>query len=226
MRESLEELIIENANLIYKIANMFRNSGNDMEDLKQVGKMGFIEAYQHFNPEHGVKFTTYAYPYIYGAISKYVRENKGVKISRELTKLYYKIEKASLLLMQRLYREPTTLELANELGIDEAIINEALLSKNTIHSIDEPVGTKDKELTLHEVICDSSIVDIDDKILLEEALNDLTEEEYQLVENRYMKDLTQTEVANMLHTSQVQVSRKEQKVMKKLRSLCFKSPWC
>lgn len=218
MKESLEELIVENANLIYKIANMFRNSNCDMEDLKQVGKMGFIEAYQHFDSSHGVKFTTYAYPYIYGAISKYVRENKGLKISRELTKLYYKIEKASLLLTQRLYREPTTLELANELGLPEDIIIEALLSKNTIHSIDEPVGKKEKELTLHEVIQDPVTIDIDDHMMLEEALQYLTEEEYALVENRYMKELTQSEVASLLHTSQVQVSRKEQKVMKKLRS--------
>lgn len=218
MDESLEHLITVNANLIYKIANMFRNSGNDMDDLIQVGKMGFVEAYQHFNKEYGVKFTTYAYPYIYGAISKYVRENKGIKISRELTKLYYKIEKVSLLLTQRLYREPTTLEIANELGLEEWMINEALLSKNSIHSIDEPVGQKDKELTLHEVISSPNKIDIEDKILLEEALNDLTEEEYQLIENRYMKELTQTEVANILQTSQVQVSRKEQKVIKKLRN--------
>lgn len=215
--ESLETLLEENANLIYKIANMFR-SRDDIEDLKQVGKMGFIEAYQHFDASYNVKFTTYAYPYIYGAISKYVRENKGMKISRELTKLYYKIEKATLLLTQRLYREPTSLELSEELGIPEELVVDALLSKNTIHSIDETVGNKDKELTLHEVISDPNIVDIDFRIMLEDALNDLTDEEYKLVEDRYMKNLTQSEVASLLHTSQVQVSRKEQKVMKKLRS--------
>lgn len=218
MKESLEDLIVENAKLIYKIANMFRNSGSDMEDLKQVGKLGFIEAYNHYDPSHGVKFTTYAYPYIYGAISKYARENRGIKISRELTKLYYKIEKATLLLTQQLYREPTLEELSQQLGISEDIISDVLLSKNIIHSIDETVATKEKELTLHEVISAPVIIDIDDQIMLEDALKYLTEDEYELVQNRYMRELTQSEVANLLNTSQVQVSRKEQKVMKKLRT--------
>lgn len=215
--ETLEDLIIENANLIYKIANMFKNSGSDMEDLKQVGKLSFIEAYKNYDPSYNVKFTTYAYPYIYGGISKYVRENRGIKISRELTKLYYKIDKLTLLMSQKLMREPTIEELANFSGIDEYTLTEAILSRSTIHSIDEPVGNEDKDLTLHEIIADD-IPDLDNKIMLEEALSKLSLEEYELINNRYMKDLTQTEIATMLGTSQVQVSRKEQKVMKKLRN--------
>lgn len=215
--EQLEDLIIDNAKLIYKIANMFKNSGSDMDDLKQAGKLGFIEAYKNYDPSYNVKFTTYAYPYIYGEISKYVRENRGVKISRELTKLYYQIDKLTLLMSQKLYREPTISELALESGIDEYTLTEAILSRNIIHSIDEPVGHEDKDLTLHEVIADDC-PDLDSKMMLQSALSQLSEEEYELVNNRYMKDLTQTEIANMLGTSQVQVSRKEQKVMQKLKT--------
>lgn len=216
--ESLENLIVENANLIYKIANMFKNSGNDMEDLKQVGKLGFVEAYQNYDPSYNVKFTTYAYPYIYGSISKYVRENKGIKISRELTKLYYQIDKLTLLMSQKLMREPTISELASFSGIDEYTLTEAILSRNVIHSIDEPVGHEDKDLTLHEVIADDS-PDLENKMMLEYALSQLSEDEYNLINNRYMKDLTQTEIAKMLGTSQVQISRKEQKVLKKLNHI-------
>ena len=215
--ETLENLVVENVNLIYKIANMFRNSGCDMEDLKQAGKLGLISAYQHFEDNRGVKFTTYAFPYIYGEISKYVRENKGIKVSRELTKLYYRIERTRLLLMQELYREPTIKEIADYLGMEESMIADSILSKNNIHSIDDSVGNGENDLTYHELIADKE-EDIDQKIMLEDALNHLSEEEYCLVQSRYFKDLTQTEVASILGTSQVQVSRQEQKVMKKLRN--------
>jgi len=215
--EKIDNLIMENANLIYKIVNMFRNSGCEIEDLKQAGVVGFIEAYQHFDDTRNVKFTTYAYPYIYGSISKYVRENRGIKISREITKLYYKIEKARLFLMQDLMREPTITELSMMLGIEEDVLGEALLSKNSLMSIDETVGNDENDLTLHEVLADK-LYDIDEKILLDDALSMLTSDEYELVKNRYFDELTQSEVASKLHTSQVQVSRKEQKVMKKLRT--------
>lgn len=215
--EKIEILIEENAKLIYKIANMFRNSGCDLEDLKQAGVLGFIEAYQNFEDDRNVKFTTYAYPYVYGSISKYVRENKGIKISRDITKLYYKIEKARLSLIQVLMREPTVKELACELGTTEEVLNEALISRNRLMSIDESVGSGENDLTLHEVIADKSY-DVDERILLEDALSMLSESEYELVKNRYFDELTQSEVANKLNTSQVQVSRREQKVMKKLRT--------
>ena len=215
--QALEDLIVENANLIYKIANMFRNSGCDMDDLKQAGKLGFIMAYQNYKPDFNTKFTTYAIPYIYGEISKYVRDNKGIKISRDITKLYYKIEKARILLMQELCHEPTTKELSNYLGIDENIIIDSVLSKSVINSIDDKVSNNDNDLTYHEVI-PAKIQNIDDKLLLEDALHKLSSDEYKLIYDRYYGDITQTEIATMLGTSQVQVSRKEQKVMKKLRN--------
>lgn len=217
MNENLEVLIEENANLIYKIANMYRYSGIDMEDLKQVGKIGFIHAYQHYNASFDSKFTTYAYLHIKGEISKYVRENRGMKVSRNLTKLYWQIDKATLLLAQQYMREPSPAEIAIELGLDEDIVVDAMLSRHAIHSIDEPVGVGDSELSLHEVT-PAPIEDIDTQLLLQDALTNLTDEEYQLVLNRYMRDLTQSEVASLLGTSQVQVSRKEQKVMQKLRT--------
>lgn len=217
MNQELEQLIIENANLIYKIANVYRNSGIDMDDLKQQGRLGFIQAYYNYDPSYNIKFTTYAHPYIRGEISKYVRENRGIKISRNLTKLYYKIDKIILLLSQKYMREPTICEIANALGLEEEIIMDAMLSRNSISSIDEPIVGNEKDLSLHEIIAAPS-EDIDKKILLHDALSQLTDEEYQLIENRYMNDYTQSEIATMVGMSQVQVSRKEQKVKQKIRT--------
>lgn len=217
MNQELEKLIVENANLIYKIANTYRNSGIDMDDLKQQGRLGFIQAYHNYNPSYNIKFTTYAYPYIQGEISKYVRENKGIKISRNLTKLYYKIDKIILLLSQEYMREPTISEVANTLSVDEEIIADAMLSRNTIGSIDEPIIGAEKDLSLHEIIA-APEEDSNEKILLKEALEHLTAEEYQLIYNRYMYNYTQSEIADMIGMSQVQVSRKEQKAKQKIKS--------
>lgn len=215
--EPIEQLIEENANLIYSIANKFRNCGCDMDDLKQAGRVGFIEAYNHFDESFNVKFTTYAYMSIYGKIREFATQSKGIKVSRELTKLYYKIEKVRLILTQQLMREPLPFELAEMLGIDEEIIVQSLLSKNNLTSIDETVGNEENDLTLHEVIASPSF-DIDQKIMLHEALDKLPKEEYELVRKRYFDELTQSELAQINGTSQVQISRQEQKVMKKLRT--------
>ncbi len=215
---NLENLIEDNARLIYKVVGMFKYSGIDSEDLKQVGKVGFIEAYNNFDPSKGVKFTTYAYPYIYGSISKYVKDNKGIKISREVTKLYYKIEKAYLLYMQQMDREPKPSELAEFLEIDESLVVEALLSKNCLISMDEVIVNSSKDLTLHEVIPDKS-EDIDNIILLRECLSLLEPEEYELIKSRYFDEISQSEIAFNLGTSQVQVSRREDKVKQKLKTM-------
>lgn len=218
MAGELEQLMLEKQNLIYAKANQYRYGNNDIEDLKQEGWVGFMDAYNNFDASRGVKFTTYAYPYIHGTISKYSKENKGIKVSRELTKLYYKIEKASILLTQKYMRRPTTQELAEELGIDELLICECLNSKNPMKSIDEPVNSDDgSDMSLHEMIGFED-KNIDELIMLRDALKNLTAEEYQLIMSRYQQDMTQSEVANILGMSQVQVSRKEQKVLTKLRS--------
>lgn len=217
MNQELENLIVENANLIYKIAGMYRNSGIDMDDLKQQGRVGFIEAYYNYDPSYNIKFTTYAYPYIQGEISKYVRENKGIKISRNLTKLYYKMDKIVLLLSQEYMREPTISEIATALGVEESIVMDAMLSRTPVGSIDEPIVGAEKDLSLHEIIA-APKEDVDEMILLQDALEHLTPEEYTLIQNRYMNDYTQSEVADMVGMSQVQVSRKEQKVKQKIKT--------
>ncbi len=198
----LEALIIKNQKLIYSVMKYFYNYPNK-DDLYQAGCMGLIEAYYRYRSDQNAKFTTYAYPYILGEMRKLVREDKGIKVSRNISSLYLKIEKASILLSQKLMREPSISEIASFLEIDEDLVVEAINSTNVLLDVDEiPVSHHD---------------DLNNTIYLREELSKLSSEEWDIIQNRYLDDRTQTETANIMGISQVQVSRKEQKVLQKLK---------
>lgn len=212
----LKELIVNNQNLIYKLTHYFKNYENK-EDLFQAGCIGMVKAYKKYDASFNVKFTTFAFPYILGEMKKFVREDKGIKISKDISRLNSKIEKATIILSQKLMREPTIEELANFLDIPIYDLVEAINSTNSIMSIDEVINSDGKEVTLYDIIRDKQI-DIDSLISLKSAINSLTEFEKDLINKRYFEDKTQKEVASSLGISQVQVSRKEQKVLTKLKS--------
>lgn len=216
MKQPLSEVINQNEKLIYKITHYFTNY-ESKEDLFQVGCVGLIKAYQNYKEGYNTKFTTYAYPYILGEIKRYIREDKGIKISRDISKLSLKIEKANILLTQKLMRIPTISELSEFLGIDEILIVEALASNNVVESLDEPVQCKDDTICLYDKISVVEHLDKDTLIALKEELQSLDREDYNIINSHYIKDLTQSEIANELGMSQVQVSRREKKVLVKLR---------
>ena len=210
----LNEIIINNKNLVYSISNYFKNY-KSKEDLYQAGFLGLIKAYKNYKDNFGTKFTTYAYSYIYGEMKKLIREDKGIKISREITKLNLKIEKAHILLTQKNMKEPTIQELSKYLNIPEFLIIEAMNSLNKIKSIEEPLNEEGKTMTLSDVIGKSE--NIDDLILLRDCLKELNEEEKSIIKNRYINNYTQSETSKIIGISQVQVSRKENKVLNKIK---------
>ncbi len=211
--DEILDIIKSNERLIYSIASNFK-SYKSMEDLYQAGCLGIITAYKNFDINRDCKFTTYAYPYIFGEMRKLVREDKGIKISREISKLNLKIEKAYIILTQKLMREPSINELANYLEIPEYYVSEAINSLNRIKSIDEPI-TEDNNMTLKDVIGESN--NIDDLLMLKDELSKLTDEEKFIIDSRYKEDYTQSKTAEILGISQVQVSRYEQKILNKLK---------
>ena len=150
-------------------------------------------------------------------MKKFVREDKGIKISRDITKLNLQIEKASILLTQKLMRQPTIKELSNYLEIDEYFIAEAMQSTNVLQSLDEPINNDGKQITLYDSVSEQRTNNLDDLIALRNELSLLPELERELIEQRYMCDMTQTETAQILGMTQVQVSRKEKKVLMKLK---------
>ncbi len=212
----MEELILKNRNLIYAIAKYF-DKYSSKEDLFQAGCIGMMMAYKNYDENSGVKFTTYAYSYILGEMKKLVREDKGIKINRSVQLVSLKIEKAKVYLTQQLMREPSTKELSIYLEIPEEIICDSLNSNMTIYSIDAPL--KDGEnITLQDTISDNQNVGLDDLIELKNVLSSLSPFEKQIIEDRYVRDLTQQQIAKHLGISQVQVSRNEKKVLSKLRN--------
>lgn len=209
--EEITRLLIENENLIYSIASKFTKY-KDKDDLFQVGCIGMIEAYKNFDIDKGVKFTTYAYPYIFGEISRYAQEDHTIKLSREMQKLKNKIETASNFLSQKLMHTPSVKELSSFLDIDEQVID-MLLNYNDPYSMDELVAD---EISMHELVSDKE-VDYNTLIALKIEIEALEEPERTIMIERYYNDLTQTELSKKIGLSQVDISRKESKVLRKLQ---------
>jgi len=212
----LDNLVVEYQNYIYGLTKYFENYSSK-EDLFQAGAIGLINAYKKFDPTLNIKFTTYAFPHIMGEMKKCIRQDKMIRVGRKISKLNLQIEKTYLLLSQKLMREPTYSEIANFLEVPEYLIEEAMRSRNTPQSIDEPIYTDGKPISLHETI-PSNNIDINTLIALKQELLSLEEPEKSIMKNRYFNDLTQAETAKLLGLSQVQVSRKEGKVLTLLRN--------
>lgn len=216
----LIELIKENKRLICSIINKYTKY-YEFDDLYQVSIIGMIKAYQNYDKERDVKFTTYAYKYILSEVIAFVNNQHMIKTSREYHKLYKKILEARTILTQKLMKEPSNYELSLFLEIDESIIDDVLRYQESVKSLDEVVDSDGKKLTLlDQVSLESNNINLD-HISLKEGLATLSKEELELINLRYFEDRTQSETANFLGTNQVQISRNEQKVLKKLKNnLC------
>lgn len=205
------------SDLVYAIiAKHFK--GYSTEDLYQVGIIGIIKACDNYKKDKNTKFSTYAYKYIYGEIYSYINNNKTIKVARENYTIYKKINEAKNILSQKLMKEPSIYELSCFLEIEPNIIGTVLSSMNKIDSIDRVIYESGKDLSLLDTISDKKDYYNIDYILLNEELNKLSEEEQKLIYLRYYEDRTQSEVADILGTSQVGVSRTEKKTLQKIRN--------
>ena len=193
----------------------------DMDDLIQVGRIGLLNALDHYDPSQNTKFSSYAFLYIKGEILKYVRENKNIKISRELSSLVKPIERAREILRQRLQKEPTIDEVSHFLEIDRSVIEEVMLSQEFVRSLDYALNEDDegKEMNLYHTLAYEEVGYDADVLDLKQAVEDLDEEERKLISCRYFEDMTQSETSKVLGVNQVKVSREETKILKKLRGV-------
>lgn len=204
----------ENLGLVHLCANRFRNRGIEYDDLYSAGCVGLLKAAEAFDTERGVKFSTYAVPVILGEIKRLFRDGGAIKVSRGLKELSLKTVRARDELSKKLGREPTVSELSRELGEDENVIAEALsvsmppvsLTDNT----DEGGGQID-------VAVPSPEFEIGDTLALRQVLEIMDEKDRKLIYLRYYKNLTQTVTASELGMSQVQVSRREKKLLQFMR---------
>ena len=215
--QSVEDVIEENRNLIYSVCSKYQGY-KDKEDLHQVGVIGLMKAYKNFDEARDVKFSTYAFPYIVGEVSSYVRENKAIKVSRDMIRLGRKInEYIDKHIKVRGYA-PTVSEIALMLDAPEEKIISALDACRQTKSLDEEINNEGKTMTLLDVTPKKETLSKDVLLDLKEAFSYLSDEKKMLVENRYFKDLTQSEVAKIMDVNQVYVSRMEKKVLKKMKN--------
>lgn len=200
----MEELL-DYEGLIYSIISKYPKRF-DHDDLYQVGMIGLIDAYKHFDSSKDTKFSSYAYYYIVGEVNKYIRESSSLKISKELIEVKKKVLKAKELMTQRLGREPTNLEVSLYLDIDIDLVDNAFLATDEVSNIDTLDGFRYFDNV------DAEILDLKDEI------SKLSNDEKKLIYARYFNELTQSETSNLLGISQVQVSRNESKILTKLRT--------
>lgn len=210
----ITELIIENEGLIYKIINKYRNYF-EIEDLYQVAVMGIIKANKNYNSEYRAKFTSYAYPFILGEVIKYINEFRNIKISKDTAKLYSRILKATEILSQKLMKVPSNYELSLFLEIDEHIIEEVLNANNSVESLDRIISQDGKELELYNRIGYNDKV-IENYALISE-LEKLSPIEKAIIQSRYFENMSQSETGASLGMYQVEVSRREKKILTKLK---------
>ena len=211
-----EEVINSTSKMIYMIINKYFR-GYDKEDLYQVGVLGVIKAYDNYKKDHNTKFSTYAYTYIYGEIYTYTNNLKGLKLARENFSLYKKINEAKNILSQRLMKEPTIYELSSFLELDYKLIENKINSMKNIDSLERTISSDSKDLSLFDTISDEKDYYNIDYIMLNEEINNLPEPWNQIIKLRYFEDKTQSEVASILGMNQVEISRGEAKVLKRIR---------
>ena len=198
--------------LIKKIANKFYDM--DKEDLIQVGVIGLLKAYKNFRNTSEAKFSTYAYSYIFGEMYNLVNSNRNIKISKDLLKIYKLVEKARYELAQRMNYIPSNEEVALFLELDVNMVEDAMLSAQTMMSLDDEAS----EINLHEVIPDKKTLNYDINLDLNDSFKVLNSCEKEIIKSRYFEDLTQSEVARKLNMTQVMVSRYEKKSLEKMRA--------
>ena len=213
----LNQLVRDNQNLIYSIIKKYTNY-YDKEDLFQTGVIGLIKAYKSYDTTKNTKFSTHAYMYILSEVLLYINNNRNIKLGKEYQKIYKKINDAKNILTQKLMKEPSTYELSLFLEIDENIIINILQLTSELYNLESSLSSDKNKLQLLDTIKDKEKDAMIDNLILKEQLELLSKEERDLLKMRYYYDYTQQEVASVLGTNQVSVSRSEQKVLKKIRN--------
>lgn len=225
-KEAVGRLIETNIGLIWSIVRRFTNRGYDAEDLFQIGTIGMIKCIQKFDLNYDVKFSTYAVPMIMGEIRRFLRDDGMIKVSRPLKEIAVKAKYTQDMLMKKKGREPSVNEIAAELNISADELVAALDADKEVESLYATVyqGDGNPVYLIDKIETDNDGSDkIIDSLFLHQLIEQLDEREQQIIKLRYFQEKTQTEVAERLGVSQVQISRLEKKLLLKLREEIKKS---
>ena len=221
-KEDMTKLIEDNNGLIWSIVRRFGGRGYDIEDLYQIGSIGFIKAIQRFDTSFEVRLSTYAVPYILGEIKRYIRDDGPIKVSRSIKELNVKILELQKEYFNKYGRDITLEEISKELKISKEEITMAMDSTRPVDSIESAKykdNKTDKTVSILERISTGKDeqTEITNRITIKKLIGELDDKEKEIIMLRYYKQKTQMQVSKILGITQVQVSRIERKVLEKMK---------
>ena len=220
--DAKEILVRKNIALVKSLVKKFLNRGYEYEDLFQLGSIGLIKAIQNYEPKYNVRFSTYAVPMIVGEIKRFLRDDGMIKVSRSLKELVSKAASVREQLKAKLGRDPNIQEIADAVGTSPEEIVYAMEAARTPASIYDVIyEDEDNPILLIDKMSEDStqVDDAMERITLNDLLSRLDKRERTIIIMRYFRDKTQSEIAELLNISQVQVSRIEKKVLLKMREM-------
>lgn len=208
--------IEQNLGLVHACAGRFRGRGIEYDDLYSAGCMGLVKAYDGFDESRGVCFSTYAVPVILGEIKKLFREGGVVKVSRSLKELGMRVNAAREQYIKLCGTEPSLTQLAQQL--DEPLDSIALAVQAAQPALSLTPDNGEESGAQLDIPVDSPEEELADRISLGEVLRSLPQEDQDLIRLRFYGERTQSETARLLHTTQVQISRRERKILRWMRA--------
>ncbi len=221
-KEEMTKLLEDNNGLIWSIVRRFSGRGYEIEDLYQIGSIGFIKAIQRFDTSFEVRLSTYAVPYILGEIKRFIRDDGPIKISRSIKELTVKISEIQKEYLIKTGREITLDEISKELKIPKEEITMAMDSTRPVDSIESAKYTDnktDKTVSILEQLSTGKDeqTEITNKMAIKNLIGELDDREKEIIMLRYYRQKTQMQVSKILGITQVQVSRIERKVLDNMR---------
>lgn len=219
-KEARDRLVSENMGLIWCVVRRFLGRGHEAEDLFQIGSIGLLKAIDKFDISYDVRFSTYAIPMITGEIKRFLRDDGMIKVSRSVKELAVRVRGIRERLTWELGREPGIDEIAKQAGASKEEVAASLEAAADVESLYRPVGAgDDQNLCLMDRLPDQrqEQEEVLNKIVLKQLLDQLGERERDIILRRYFENQTQTQIAEQLHISQVQVSRLEKKILRQMR---------
>ncbi len=211
-----EKFIEQNLGLVHSCANRFRGKGIEYEEMYAAGCVGLVKAYDAFDTRRGVQFSTYAVPVILGEIKKLFRDGGMVNVTRSIKELSLKVNYARDTLQKKLGQEPTLREIAAELDVPVEEIARAVSAATPPMSLTAAFEDEDGQSEF-DIPIESAEEELTNMMGLKYAISDLDSEEKKIIYLRFFKNMTQAATAQQLGKTQVQISRKERKIIQKMR---------
>lgn len=214
--KSMDKLIQDNNGLIWSIVKRFSGRGYELDDLYQIGSIGFIKSIKRFDTTFDVRLSTYAVPYILGEIKRFIRDDGNVKVSRSIKELVVKIKEIQERYLKEKGEEISINQIAKELKTTKEEIALAIDSLNPVVSIYESTGSGDEDgINLIDRIKSQKdeAEEIANRITVRDMISSLNDRDKKIILLRYFKNNTQSQVAKIMGISQVQVSRIEKRIL-------------